>query len=137
MNSDMNTFGNQESLQEGTFSFIIKLMGYRNQLRMNHWQTESFSEHKLTDEILGSLDSYIDKIGEVSIGMFGRPQINTVSINLSDIRISSTKFVLDQMDQELSQLVECYKVTNFEGMISTLGDFSADIKKFKYLLTLK
>jgi hypothetical protein len=124
-------------LKEKTFCFLMKIMGCRNQLRMNHWQTTSFAEHKMTDELLGILDNHIDKIGECALGMFDRPQINTTSNNISDIRVASSKFVIDEICKGLCELTEEYKVTQFEGMISLLGDFEADINKFKYLSTLE
>ena len=124
-------------LSENTFMFLVKMMGFRNQIRMNHWQTTSYAEHKMTDELLGVMDSNIDTIGEVALGIFERPQINTVSTNISDIRISSSKFVLDEICKELQNLIEEYKVTSHEGMITVLGDFCAKINKFKYLSTLE
>jgi DNA-binding ferritin-like protein len=126
-----------EDLKEKTFMFLVKMMGFRNQLRMNHWQTTSYAEHKMTDELLGVMDSNIDMVGEVALGLFERPQINTVSTNLSDIRIASSKFVLEEICKELQCLVEEYKVTSHEGMVTVLGDFCAEINKFKYLSTLE
>jgi hypothetical protein len=135
---NMASYGDSgNELKEKTFIFLIKLMGFRNQLRMNHWQTTSFAEHKMTDEFLGVLDSHIDLIGEAALGMFERPQINTMSTNISDIKIASTKFVLCEIEKDLYCLVEEYKVTNWEGMVALLGDFCAEVHKFKFLSTLE
>ncbi len=133
----LTTSYGEEGLKDKTFCSLMRLLGFRNQIRINHWQTCSFAEHKMTDELLGILDSQIDLIGECALGMFEKPQINTVSNNISDIRIASSKFILDEIDKEINQLIEEYKITSFECMISLLGDFSAEIKKFKYLSTLE
>ena len=130
-----NQGGNE--LKDKTFDFIVKLLGCRNQLRINHWQTTSYAEHKMLDDLIGAVDSNTDLIAEAALGLFERPQINTMSTNISDMRIASTKFVLDEMCEELCHLIEEYKVTQFEGMITLLGDFCADLNKFKYLSTLE
>jgi hypothetical protein len=40
----------------------MKLMGYRDQLRMNHWQTFTYSEHKMTDELMEEIEEKVDEI---------------------------------------------------------------------------
>jgi Family of unknown function (DUF5856) len=124
------------SLLDKTFIFLIKLMGYRNQIRLNHWQTKSFAEHKMTDQLLGILDDNIDKIGESTIGAFGRPKINTMSTNIGDIAIISSEYVLNCINKDTLEMLECYKESDQEGIFALLGDFDAEIKKFIYLSTL-
>jgi len=125
-----------ESLLDKTFIFLIKLMGYRNQIRLNHWQTKSFAEHKMTDQLLGVLDDYIDKIGEATIGAFGRPKINTMSTNIADIAIVSSEYVLNCINKDTLEMLECYKESDQEGIFALLGDFDGEIKKFIYLSSL-
>lgn len=124
-------------IKDNTFNFLMELMGYRNQLRMNHWQTKSYSEHKLTDDILGKLDGHIDTIGEAALGIFERPSVKTFTNEINDIKDVSTKTILNNIDNITDKLLEEYKEENMESMISLLGDFSADIKKYKYLSTLE
>ena len=124
-------------LREKTFLFLIKLMAYRNQMRMNHWQTTSFAEHKLTDEVAGALADYTDSIGEATLGAMGRPQINTTTMNLSDINIVGTKAVLDTLCSDVKEMLAEYKVTEYEGTIALLGELDALVQKFKYLSTLE
>jgi hypothetical protein len=125
-----------DNLLDKTFQFLIKLMGYRNQIRMNHWQTKSFAEHKMTDSFLGVLDENIDKIAESAIGAFGRPKINTMSTNISDIAIASSEYILNCINKETLEMLECYKESNQEGIFALIGDFDAEVKKFIYLSTL-
>ena len=126
-----------DNFQDITFNYLIKLMGCRNQLRMNHWQTKSYAEHKLTDDIIGTVTGFIDTIGETALGLYGRPKINTVSTNISDIGIASTSFVLKTLNEITTELLNVYKEANeSEGMIAILGELDADIKKFMFLDTL-
>lgn len=119
------------------FDFLIKLMGYRNQLRINHWQTDSYAEHKMTDKLIEALTDHIDIIGEVALGRYGRPNINTISTNVSDIAISSTSFVLDNIDKELQIIIKQYKEEEgCEGLFALLGELDATIKKYIFLKSL-
>ena len=128
----------QESgLKEKTFDFLIKLMGHRNQLRINHWQTTSYAEHMMTNGLLGDLDGIIDTIGEYIIGALGRPQIPTVNNTISDIQLKNSKMVLDCIECETKEIIQEYKITDMEGMINLLGELDDIVKKYKYLSTLE
>ena len=135
-NFQLSVSEGDEALKEKTFTFLIKLMGYANQLRFNHWQTTSYAEHKLTDEVLGTLTCYVDSIGEATLGAMGRPQINTTTLNISDMSLVGTKAVLDTLCSDVKEMLAEYKVTEFEGTIALLGELDADVQKFKFLQTL-
>jgi DNA-binding ferritin-like protein len=124
------------SLQDKTFIFLVKLMGYRNQLRMNHWQTESYAEHKATDKLTEKLTDYIDSIGETSLGALGRPKMNTMSTNISDISIANTDYVLQCLETDVKGMIQIYKETEHEGIIALLGELDAIVQQYKYLNTL-
>jgi DNA-binding ferritin-like protein len=133
----ISTQHGDNELREKTFLFLIKLMAYRNQLRMNHWQTTSYAEHKWTDKFMGDLTEFIDTIGEYALGALGRPQINTTSTNISDINIVGSKAVLDAIEEDVQEMLAEYKITEFEGMVAVLGELDSSVKKFKFLSTLE
>ncbi len=122
--------------QEKVFTFLMKLMTHRNQLRMNHWQTKSYAEHKLTDDAISTLEDSIDKIAEAALGAYGRPKINTFSSNISDNAIVSTEYVLNCISKDLQEMINMFKEENQEGILALLGDLDGDIKKFIFLSTL-
>ena len=124
-----------DNLKDDTFNFLLKVLGYRNQLRVNHWQTEIFSEHKMTDDLMEVIDEKVDAIGESTLGIFGRPKIQKQDTEVTDIKDISTKEIIENIHKGLCELVEQYKETEHEGIISLLGDFCAEIEKFKYLST--
>lgn len=133
----ISTQHGDNELREKTFLFLIKLMAYRNQLRMNHWQTTSYAEHKWTDNFMEGLAGFIDTIGEYALGALGRPQINTTSTNISDINIVGSKAVLDAIEIDVQEMLAEYKITEFEGMVAVLGELDSSVKKFKFLSTLE
>lgn len=123
------------NLKDDTFNFLLKVLGYRNQLRVNHWQTEVFSEHKMTDDLMETIDEKVDEIGESTLGIFGRPKIEKQNTEVTDIKDISTKEIIENIHKDLCELVEQYKETEYEGLVSLLGDFCAEMEKYKYLST--
>lgn len=70
----------------------------REQIKLYHWQTHSFAQHKATDDLLDSLDKVIDEYVEVYMGRYGRPKMgarnNTIQVqNLNEK--SMVKFLRD------------------------------------------
>lgn len=141
--SDLSKFrdgsyaNDDKSLTDKTFTFLLKLMNWKNQLVVNHWQTLSYAEHKLTDDIVEDITEVVDEIGETTIGTFNRPNIDMFTYEIKNITQCPTKDVLDKIDGELLELIECYDDTPHEGIVALLSDFSAKIKKYIYLTTLE
>lgn len=87
---------------------IVPLIQFQQQLRIFHWQTTSFAQHKAFGKIYGNLDGLIDKFVESFMGIFGRAkanitfQINLMSFNDENVEQSIVNFeqYLQSMDQE-------------------------------------
>ena len=137
MDLGMQDTGWSVSLQEKTFDFLLNLMEYRDQLRMNHWQTTSYAEHKWTDKLNADLTGFVDDIGEAALGVFGRPTITTKSCSVSDINMFPSKKVLEKLEADVHEMLAEYKVTEHEGIIALLGELEAKVQKYKYLSTLE
>ena len=129
--------GEEAQLKDVIFVYLSKLMSYCCQLRFNHWQTTSFAEHKMTDGLMEDLTDQIDKLGEMTLGAFGRPQFQTVTYNICDNAVCGAKHVLDTMEKETKALIDLLSVTAFEDIKNTLADILALVNKNKYLSTLE
>lgn len=123
------------SLKDKTFNFIFNLMFFKNQLRINHWQTDIYSEHKITDDIMSTLNDTIDSMGEVTIGIFGKPIISKKQNELTDIKNSTSSDIINEICDQLNFLIIEYKKTDYECMVALLGELSINVSKYKYLLT--
>ena len=126
----------EKSLNSKIFEYLLNLQKCAVQLRMNHWQTESYAEHMATDGFITVITAFVDALGESTIGELGRPKINTVNLTISDRSITSTKWVLESIKTETDELVNELRVTEFEGLLALVGDFDAELKKALYLITL-
>ena len=133
---DINTMEYGQNLKDLVFPYLVTLLGSTIQLRMNHWQTTCFAEHKLTDAIIGDICGKVDDFAEAAIGIYNRPILNSISINVTDIKISTTKYVLDQMEKNIMSITNNLNITNYEDLKNINADLLNIVHKAKYLLTL-
>lgn len=117
---------------DNTVHLFIELL---NIIKLYHWKTKSFPEHKSTDELYSSLNEKIDTFVEVLLGKMGsRPQQHIFRINAYNF--SSTKELLkylSKVKKELSKMSTLYKTES--DLLSIRDDIVADIHKFEYLLS--
>ncbi len=110
----------------------------REQIKLYHWQTKSFSRHIGTDETIGKLDKSIDMFVEVYSGKYGRsrlgPKTNTIKLsNLSDV--SAQKFVkvciknMQTIRVNLDQRLD-------SDLINITDEITGDLNKLLYLFSL-
>lgn len=112
-----------------------KLSYFQEQVKLKHWQTDSYSEHKALDSIYDTLVSMKDDIIEKLIGYTGnRPK--SVGIPPFVDNINSMK-LMDEINI-FSMSLKTYAESNKFIDISNLADtLSGEVNKTKYLLTLK
>lgn len=128
--------GPEKSLSSRIFEYILGLQKSATQLKMNHWQTESYAEHKANDKFVKILLNFADDFAEAAMGELGRPKINTFPMTISDRSITSTKWVLENIKSETNEIIQELRISEFEGLLALVGDFDAELKKAIYLITL-
>lgn len=117
------------------FDYIFALHQCAAQLKVNHWQTTSYAEHKATDAFIKVLHKTADELAESAMGEFGRPKINSTHITVTDNTITSTRWTLDTIKQKTEEISE--EVKEFAGLLAIVDDFDAELKKAMYLATLE
>ena len=118
---------------------VLNLVRLQNQLRVLHWQTDSYAQHKAFGKAYEGLDGLIDSLVEVHQGKYGKISFSTpLSIDLVNFDEMSIDDVLIEVTDYLS--------TKFDGMVDTTKDTDClnirdsilqEINQLKYLLTLK
>lgn len=112
----------------------------REQIKLYHWQTTTYSRHKATDEVLGKLDSLIDRYVEVYIGKYGRPRLTTGTnttklINMSDA--TAVRFIKNCIDYVIHNLVANSAKRPADTDLTTIRDeMLAELNQLLYLFTL-
>ena len=106
-----------------------------NVIKLYHWKTKSFPEHKNTDELYSSLNEHIDHFVEVMIGITSkRPQQNIYHINAYNFSSKEElKKYLTKVKKELVQMNFTFKGES--DLLNIRDEILGDIHKFEYLLS--
>jgi len=115
---------------------IAPFLRIQNQLRIFHWQTTSYAQHKAFGKAYEALDELIDAFVEVFMGKYGRSK--------ASVRYT---IELDNLGGDFTEVIDNY-VGYLTGLTSELDPADTDLlnirdemlgelNRLKYLLTLK
>jgi hypothetical protein len=114
-------------------------------IKIMHFSTTSYAEHKATDKLHESLSDLSDKFIEVYIGRRGRENISDNDIQLNNDEYAGTLLYKNRnKDEFIEYLNESLKIINnipevasYNELITIRDEILAEISKTLYLLTLK
>jgi hypothetical protein len=118
---------------------VVNLLKLQNQLRILHWQTESFAQHKTFGKAYDILDDLIDELVEVYQGKHGRIKYDSpVDLGLVNIDEISIMDVLDQFCEYLTvTFTALVDPTADTDLLNIRDAILGEVNRLKYLLTLK
>ncbi len=114
-------------------------MTMREQIKLYHWQTKSYSRHKATDALLDALDKHIDSYVEIFMGKYGRPKLssrtNTIKLgNLSESSIQT--FIKKCITYLVKELPKDLSDTDTD-LFNIRDEMLGQLHQIQYLFTLK
>lgn len=120
---------------------ILKFIQMLNIIKIYHWKTLSYPEHKATDELYESFNGRMDEFVETMLGKTGK------RVNLSSTRsipfydyTSVTKFkqCIEMFKTYLVNMSNAPYFKNPENsdLLNIRDEILGDLNKFTYLLTL-
>jgi DNA-binding ferritin-like protein len=106
-------------------------------VKLYHWKTRSFAEHKATDELYDRLNDHIDKFIEVLLGK------DQTRIHIVEARIDLLEFNKKSEFQErifeyrtfLTELDIFFDKSRDTDLLNIRDEVLADINQFLYLMT--
>jgi len=114
---------------------VDKLLGLQNQLRMLHWGTSSYAEHKALGKAYEGLDGLIDTFVETWMGIHGK-DLGAPKLVLNPYKPGAPVLLLDQAIQFLTG--ELNSAINGNTDLGNIRDEMLGlINQTKYLLTLR
>ena len=124
-------------MSEADIHFFLTM---RNQIKLYHWQTYSYSRHKATDDVVNSLDEHIDLYVEVYMGKYGRmkmtPKTGTFKIeNMTDKK--AVAYVKECIKVLTGPLVQKLNPQKDSDLLNIRDEMLGDLNKLLYLFTLK
>ncbi len=118
---------------------LSPLVQFQNQLRVYHWQTESYAQHKAFGKAYEALDELVDTFMETFMGKYGKLESEEGKYvleleNLKDANVDSAlnEFLayLDTFNEELEEKKD-------SDLLNIRDSIKGEINHLKYLLTLK
>jgi DNA-binding ferritin-like protein len=117
---------------------VTLMLTLRNQIKIYHWQTNEFSRHKATDELVETLDKNIDRFTEIYMGKYGRPNFKgkTACIKIHNFHdTDGPKYLQSAVNWFSTQLPKYLKETDTD-LLTIRDEILADLNQAKYLFTL-
>ena len=129
---------NQYTQQKIVTMFLQML----NTVKLYHWKTTSYSQHKATDELYSNLNENIDSFVEIMLGKKG-DRVNLTGqkslplldyTNLSDFKkeVEKYKTFLINMNKDAG-----LNITNNSDLLNVRDEILGNLNQFTYLLTFK
>jgi N-acyl-D-aspartate/D-glutamate deacylase len=108
-----------------------------NIIKLYHWKTKSYAQHKATDELHENLSKNIDKFVEVLLGK-DESRIRMIEKDIEIMDFSDTMSFKEKMYEYrefLTNLDRYFNNRTDSDLFSIRDDILADINQFLYLMT--
>lgn len=119
---------------------VLTFLQMLNTVKLYHWKTHSYAEHKATDKLYTKLNENIDTFVEIMLGKHGNrvDLTNIKSIPLYDFnnvqsfkkKINEYRHFLINMNKDAD-----LNITNNSDLLNTRDEILGNINQFEYLLT--
>lgn len=114
---------------------VTTFFNIRDQVKLYHWQTKSFAEHKATDDLIAALDINIDKFVESYMGRYGRPYVKK-TLPVKNLTVTGIRAFIGKSDEWMTnKLPRMLKKTDSD-LLNIRDEIIADLNQVKYLFTL-
>lgn len=136
--SKRKTLRVSNGLPDATKSKIVEIfLGMLNTVKLYHWKTYSYAEHKATDELYASLNEHIDEFVEIALGK-DESRLKSIGRSVAafnDSRKSDFKARVYQYRNFLISMSDTLDNRRDTDLLNIRDEILGDINKFLYLLT--
>jgi len=127
---------------------IVRIfMEMLNTVKLYHWKTRSYAEHKATDELYERLNEHVDKFVEVLLGKNDKQverlgKIDTIRTFDSApgararARPADFKERMYEYREFLTDLDKCFDSKKDTDLLNIRDEILGDVNQFLYLMTL-
>lgn len=120
-----------------TSEIITALLQFRNQIKMYHWKSPTYSKHKASDDLLQKMEEHIDKFVEVMSG--GREERPPEVLHL-EFRSLNDKTIIGYLKDFKSWLMVELPGLLYEhetDLMNLKDELLAEVNRGVYLLSMK
>jgi DNA-binding ferritin-like protein len=129
------TFHSLENFQK---AHIVKVfLEMMHMIKLYHWKTHSYAQHKATDELYSKLNENIDKFVEVLLGKSShRVKMMETKMKMYDLEDKmELKEHIFEYRQFLIDMDRCFSPKKDSDLFSLRDDILGDLNQFLYLLS--
>lgn len=118
---------------------LSPLVQFQQQLRIFHWQSETYVQHKAFGKAYEALDDLIDSFMETLMGKHGRleSEEGKYTIELVNLKGADVDSVLNEFITFLDSLNEGLEDPADSDLLNIRDEIKGEVNTLKYLLTLK
>ena len=116
---------------------VQKFMELLTMIKLYHWKTHSYAQHKATDELYSKLNENIDKFVEVLLGKSSnRVKMLETKMKMYELEDKmELKEHIFEYRQFLIDMNHCFSPKKDSDLFSIRDDILGDLNQFLYLLT--
>lgn len=117
---------------------IAPILAFQNQLKVFHWQTFSYAEHKALGKAYETLEELFDKLIETQLGKYGK-SYSKIEYNFqaeSYDEGTNVKLVINKKKRDLISYLRS-EVSSDSDLNNIVDEIEAEINQLQYLLDLK
>ena len=134
---------NKSSTNKYTHPYIVSMfLQMLNTVKLYHWKTFSYAQHKATDELYSNLNTNIDTFVEIMLGKTGGrinltgqktlPLLDYTNVNDFKAEVNKYKNFLINMTADAG-----LNITNNSDLLNVRDELLGNLNQFTYLLTFK
>jgi DNA-binding ferritin-like protein len=121
---------------------VIMFLQMLNTLKLYHWKTSSYAQHKATDELYTNLNANIDTFVETMLGKTGGRVNLTGQKTLRLLDYTNLGDFKKEVDKYKQFLIDMNKdaglnITNNSDLLNIRDEILGNLNQFTYLLTFK
>lgn len=115
---------------------ICKFLEVLNTVKLYHWSTSSYSQHKATDDLYSDLNKYVDEFVEIMLGK-SKERIHHVDVHSYRItnKAQFIKYML-QFKKYLIELTDVFHPALDSNLINIRDELLGALDKLVYLFEL-
>lgn len=119
---------------------LLTLLHINSQIKVFHWQTESYAQHVAFGDYYNAMDELTDTFVEAYQGKYCRIELQpqeTFNIGVKGFHDNHISIFLDEVCHFLSEILPSTHSEDDTELCNIIDEMIAETNKLKYLLTLK
>ena len=119
---------------------LVPFLSFLDQLKVYHWQTRSYAEHKALNKTYNNLQSLFDDFVEVYLGKYGKEYVNkeyTITIESYKEGMDLKKVIITKKLALMNFIRNELLSDNDKDLLNIADAIEGEINHLQYFLDLK